>query len=93
MINAIASQALRGQAVKITLNPLDNPGDISQMQSLVIGQVIYSPDGLNPYGTVSSIDYYGNSFKIIPLFDEYIEDFAFATSPGILNVNAEIYVD
>jgi len=89
MINTIASQALRGQSVKVTVAPTD----IAEMQSLVIGQVMYSEDGLLPLGTVISVDYYGNSFKVIPLFNGQIKNFAFATIPGILSAGATVYQD
>lgn len=60
--NQIASQALRGQSVKVTLDSTDS----AQLVNLQIGDYCTINSG-SSFGTICSIDEYGNSFQITPL--------------------------
>lgn len=61
LTNQVASQALRGQNVKVTLNSTD----AAQLVNINIGDVCTISTSNNT-GTVFSIDTYGNSFEIVP---------------------------
>lgn len=60
LTNNVASQALRGQNVKITLES----GYISYIQQIPVGALCNASGDL--VGYVYSVDYYGNSFEIVP---------------------------
>ena len=62
LTNQVASQALRGQSVKVTLDTTD----AAELVNINIGDVCTISTSGNT-GTVYSIDTYGNSFKIIPI--------------------------
>ena len=80
--NTVASPALRGQGVKVTLDT-----DVqATLDSLTIGQVVSV--GANS-GTVYSIDSFGNSFKVIPIQPDKRFDGTTPT-PGNLYVNDSI---
>lgn len=60
--NTVASPALRGQGVKVTIDT-----DVqATLDSLTIGQIV-TIDQTGNTGTVYSIDYFGNSFEVIPI--------------------------
>jgi hypothetical protein len=61
LTNQVASQALRGQNVKVTLDSTD----AAQLPNINIGDVCTISTSSNT-GTVFSIDTYGNSFEITP---------------------------
>jgi len=61
--NQVASQALRGQNVKVTLYADDAA---STLPTLQIGYEC-TEDSFNTTGYVSSIDVYGNSFEVSPV--------------------------
>jgi hypothetical protein len=60
--NQVASQALRGQNVKVTLDS----SDAGQLANINIGDLCTISTSSNT-GTVYSIDSYGNSFEITPI--------------------------
>lgn len=60
ILNKVASQALRGQNIKITV---DLSAQSVEFNQLKVGQLLDSGGG----GVVYSIDTYGNTFEICPL--------------------------
>jgi hypothetical protein len=62
--NQIASQALRGQNVKITLSGSDA---ITYLPQLSIGMECADNNSDAFYGFIYSIDFYGNSFEVCPI--------------------------
>jgi hypothetical protein len=59
--NQVASQALRGQNVKVTVDANDALG----LSTLQIGTEVQE-DAFSTIGYVSSVDVYGNSFEVSP---------------------------
>ena len=59
IINTKASQALRGQNIKITVDLTTQSAEFAQLQ---VGQFCDA----NPGGFIYSIDRYGNTFEICP---------------------------
>ena len=59
--NQVAAPALRGQAVKITLDATDS----ANLATMVLGTVCTAAGSSNT-GTIVSIDTKGNSFKVSP---------------------------
>lgn len=62
LTNQVASQALRGQSVKVTLDATDS----AQLANISVGEIC-TFSGPGNTGTIYSIDTYGNSFKVIPI--------------------------
>lgn len=58
--NKVASQALRGENIKITVDLSTQSVEFAQLQ---VGQLLDSGNG----GVVYSVDTYGNTFEICPL--------------------------
>ena len=77
--NTKDSQALRGQAAIVTVGT----SDIAAMQQFTVGETV-TCDGGTTLGTIHSIDFYGNSFKVSPIQP----NLTFNTTPGYLE-NAE----
>lgn len=77
--NQVASQALRGQNVKITLSGSDA---ITYLPQLSIGmECVDNASGEN-YGFIYSVDFYGNSFEVCPIQPNK----SFASGSGTSNV-------
>lgn len=85
--NTIASSALRNQTVKITLSASEA---VSKLPLIVKGQSagIVSSGVL---GTVASVDYFGNSFKITPNMP--VTNLSSTSSPGVLAVSELININ
>ncbi len=64
IINQVASQALRGQNVKITLDLATQSSEFTQIN---IGNVCVDNNSGTYFGYVYSIDTYGNSFEVCPV--------------------------
>lgn len=77
--NTVASQALRGQSVKVTLSLGDFEEFISNPDS-VIGAIV-SCSGGSVLGTIGSIDTFGNSFEVVPIQP----NLSFSDTPGYLS--------
>lgn len=77
--NTKDSQALRGQAAIVTVAA----NQIAAMRQFSVGETV-TCDGGATLGTVHSIDFYGNSFKVSPIQP----NLSFNTAPGYLE-NAE----
>lgn len=60
--NRKASQALRGEAVLVTLDGTDS----ANLDLLSEGQVCFA-NTAGVYGTINRVDYYGNSFSVNPI--------------------------
>lgn len=88
MTNLVASQALRGQSVKVTLSLEEFANDFIDSPYAQIGTLMYS-DGI--YGTIGSIDSFGNSFEVIPTQPNL--SFSSPDKPGYLKVNASVNFD
>lgn len=82
--NQVASQALRGQNVKVTLNG----SDAAQLSNINIGDVCTISTSNNT-GTIYSIDLYGNSFEITPIQPNYD---CHGSIPGYLNATDTVVV-
>ena len=65
--NQVASQALRGQNVIVTLDASDS-ANLSQIQ---VGMEC-KEFSFSTLGYVSSVDYYGHSFEITPLQPDFV---------------------
>jgi hypothetical protein len=61
--NQVASQALRGQNVKITVDLSTQSAEFAQLQ---VGQLCENVNG-GADGYIYSIDTYGNSFEVAPI--------------------------
>jgi hypothetical protein len=61
LTNRKASQSLRGQSVKVTLNAADS----ANLSSLQVGMRCQAGSFVT-LGYIGSVDYYGNSFQIVP---------------------------
>jgi hypothetical protein len=59
--NRKASQALRGQSVKVTLNAAQS----ANLSSFQVGMRCQAGSFVT-LGYIGSVDYFGNSFKVIP---------------------------
>lgn len=82
--NRKASQALRGETVKVTLDATDS----AQLANMSIGQVA-TVDSSNNVGYVSRIDLYGHSFQVTPnMPNSYLE----STSQKGYLINSEIII-
>lgn len=62
LTNQVASQALRGQNVKVTLNQVDA---VNTLPTLQVGYEVQE-DAFSTIGYVASVDVYGNSFEVVP---------------------------
>jgi hypothetical protein len=62
--NTVASQALRGQNVKITVDLATQSAEFLQIN---IGDVCVDNNSGTYFGYVYSIDTYGNSFEVCPV--------------------------
>lgn len=82
--NRKASQALRGQAVKVTL---DSSATINYLSQVTKGQACVV-SGTNKTGTVYRVDYKGNSFLVRPKDDND----TFNSTGGYLAVGATVTV-
>ena len=82
--NQVASQALRGQNVKVTLDS----SDASQLANIDIGDLCTISTSSNT-GTVYSIDSYGNSFEITPIQPDKN---CVGSAPGYLAVSDTITI-
>lgn len=60
--NRKASQALRGEAVLVTLDGTDS----ANLDLLSEGQICFA-NTAGVYGTINRVDYYGNSFSVKPV--------------------------
>lgn len=60
--NRVAAPALRGQAVKVTLDSTDS----AELATMVLG-TICTASGSSNTGTIVSIDVEGNSFMVSPI--------------------------
>jgi hypothetical protein len=60
--NRVASSALRGQGVKVTLDSTDS----ANLATMVLGTVC-TASGSSNTGTIAEIDVYGNSFIVAPI--------------------------
>ena len=60
--NQRASQALRGEAVLVTLNEADSANLVNFEKDMLC-----THDQSGRTGTIHSVDYYGNSFKVSPI--------------------------
>lgn len=81
--NQVGSQALRGQAVKVTLSK-EAQVYLSQITK---GQAV-TTSGSSDTGTVYRVDYKGNSFLVKPLTNES----TFSSTGGLLAAGATITV-
>ena len=64
LTNQVASQSLRGESVKVTLNESDS----QQLPNLQVGMLCVNSDSFpKKIGYISSVDYFGNSFGITPV--------------------------
>jgi hypothetical protein len=81
----VASQALRGEDVIVTLSD----SDTVYLSSIEVGQQCRI-QGVDIFGTVSHVDYYGNTFKIRPLQPDF--SFESPTLPGYLSVSDYIII-
>lgn len=61
-INQVASQALRGEGVKVTL---DSSATLNYLSQVTEGQACVV-SGTSKTGTVRKVDYDGNSFLVVP---------------------------
>jgi len=77
-----ASQALRGQSVKVTLSTGDFE-EIANYPSTAIGTSVSCGADVS-FGTIGSIDYFGNSLEVVPLQP----NLSFNDSPGYLTEGA-----
>lgn len=83
LTNQVASQALRGEDVIVTLSSAQQ----SNLASLQLGQACQI-SGLAVYGTVSRVDSYGTTFEVAPIQP----DKAFASTPGYLAASQTVIV-
>jgi TusA-related sulfurtransferase len=83
-VNQKASQALRGEAVKVTL---DSSATINYLSGVTKGQLC-TVSGTNKTGTVYKVDYKGNSFLVRPITDND----TFNSTGGYLAVGATVTV-
>ena len=84
LTNTVASQALRGQSVKVTLGSSEN----SYLQDVQVGALC----GITATGDnalVQSVDYFGNSFEITPLQPNFD---CHGSIPGYLNATDTVVV-
>lgn len=83
--NQKASQALRGQAVIVSLNAADS----ANIPLLAEGQLATNSSS-SKTGTIGFIDIYGHSFQVIPIQPN--TDFSSASTYGYLAVNETVTV-
>ena len=81
--NRVASQGLRGQAVKVTLNLSDS----AFLEDFSIGDVV-EIDSNNVTGTIYSIDTAGNSFLVNPI----APNLTFSSTGGYLAASQTVTV-
>ena len=83
--NQVASQALRGQDVIVTLNSSDS----ANLTNFQVGyQCCIS--GSSIYGVVSRIDSYGHTFHVTPVQPNLT--FSSSSTPGYLNASETVIV-
>jgi hypothetical protein len=80
--NTKYSQALRGQDAIVTVTGATHVGYIQQMS---VGDPVVCGSA---EGTVSSVDYYGNTFHVTPVQPDY----SFSTVPGYLQSSVNVVV-
>lgn len=85
--NQIAAPALRGQAVKVSLNQAETVADLPLLTVGMTAGVVSS--GFT--GKIVSIDRYGTSFLVAP--DSPAGNLSSASTPGILAVSELINID
>lgn len=83
--NQRASQSLRGQAVKVTVAS----DEIDDMQDISEGMIATNASS-GKTGRVGHVDYYGNSFQVIPQQPNL--DFSSASTYGYLAANETVTV-
>jgi hypothetical protein len=66
LTNQVASQSLRGENCKITVDLTTQSSEFAQLQ---VGQQAVNNSGYNCY--VYSVDTYGNSFELTPLQPDF----------------------
>lgn len=84
--NQVASQALRGQDVIVTLDS----NDALNLDLLSIGQSAWI-DSTSIYGVVSFVDYYGTTFHITPLQPDF--SFQSPTQLGYLKNGEDVNIE
>lgn len=86
VVAQLASQSLKGQDVWVYLNTGDQ---FNTLPSITVGQVCTNGSS-SLTGTVSSVDYNGNSFKITPIQPD--KTFASTGTPGFLAAGETITI-
>ena len=81
--NTVASQSLRGQSVKVTVDQ----SDVSKLSSISVGDAC-EIDSNNTLGYVASVDLYGYSFLVNPVQP----DKTFSSTPGYLEASETITI-
>ncbi len=84
--NQVASQALRGQNVKITVDLATQSSEFAQLQ---VGQLCENSGG-GADGYIYSIDTYGNSFEVAPVAPNF--SMAGNASPGYFGAATDLDV-
>ena len=82
--NLVASQALRGQGVKVTLGPNEFSAFLANPLTR-IGAVMYILT-TSSLGTIHSIDEFGNSYIVVPIMPNQ----SFSDSTGYLTESADV---
>lgn len=86
--NQVASQALRGENVKITVDLSSNQAEFDQ---LVVGQAcVNNQSGAEGY--VYSIDSFGNTFEITPLQPDFNMANNDAGNSGYFAANEDVII-
>jgi hypothetical protein len=85
--NLVASQALRGQGVKVTLSQNEFSAFLANPLTR-IGAVMYILTTTS-LGTIHSIDEFGSSYIVVPLMPNK----SFSDSPGYLTEGAGVDFD
>lgn len=86
VVNQLNSEAFKGQSALVTLNTGDT---LTILPNLKIGDVCEVSSSSN-LGTIASVDYKGNSFKIIPAQPNF--RFDSTSTPGILATGETITI-
>ena len=81
--NTVASQALRGQNIKITVNLSSHSAEFAQLE---VGQLCQNNAGKQ--GVIYSVDTFGNSFEISP----YQPDFNMSDIEGYQDSGQDISI-
>lgn len=83
--NRVASSALKGEGVMITL---DSTETLSVLPNLINGQKC--TNGNSKVAYINSVDYLGRSFSVMPANPD--QQFDSAATPGVLNVAETITI-